>query len=196
MADSKITALSALSLSDPADVVPIVDDPAGSPVTKKIAVADLMAGWDKYIVKSADQDVTNNATVQNDSELKFAVVSGEVWYVELLLVYSGNNTTGDYKLDWGLPTATGTWSYLGVNTTADAILVSTGIRMAAITALAAQVSLGTTANLTDKRVFQGWLMFTAGSSADLQFKFANNSASSGRTSRTCAGSVLRAIKLA
>ena len=42
MADAKITALTALTgAPDVADILPIVDDPAGTPITKKITVADL-----------------------------------------------------------------------------------------------------------------------------------------------------------
>lgn len=43
MADAKITQLTALTSVDLADVVPIVDDPGGSPITKKITVANLLA---------------------------------------------------------------------------------------------------------------------------------------------------------
>jgi hypothetical protein len=44
MADAKITALTALTAPAPSDLLPIVDDVAGTPTTKKITVADLMAG--------------------------------------------------------------------------------------------------------------------------------------------------------
>jgi hypothetical protein len=41
MADAKITALTALAAATTDDILPIVDDPGGSPVTKKITVAAL-----------------------------------------------------------------------------------------------------------------------------------------------------------
>lgn len=197
MADTKITGLTALTTPSSDDILPIVDDPGGTPVTKKITVANLLkrAGYDQYIIKSADQDVTNNSTVQNDTELTFSVTSGESWYVQLFILYSGNNTTGDYKFDFGLPTVTGWFRYLADSTTADAINVSTGIRQAAVTALAAQVSCGTDASNTPRMAMIEF-MFRAGSTASFVYKFANASASSGRTSRTHAGSILRAIKLA
>ena len=45
MADEKITELAALGAQpDDADIIPIVDDPSGSPVTKKVTVANLLAG--------------------------------------------------------------------------------------------------------------------------------------------------------
>lgn len=41
MADAKITALTALTGVAAGDVLPIVDDPSGTPVTKKVTVAEL-----------------------------------------------------------------------------------------------------------------------------------------------------------
>jgi hypothetical protein len=150
--------------------------------------------WTQNIQKSADQDVTNNATLQNDTELKFACVSGEVWLVELVLAYSGNDATGDYRLNFGLPTASGWFRYIGDNTTGDLILLSTGVRFAGLTAFAADILLGTDASQTP-RVFFLEMMFRAGGTADCQFKFANAAASAGRISRTEGGSILRARKL-
>lgn len=175
--------------------VPANDTTISNDQITDLRVLRKASDWDVEIIKSADQDVTNNATVQNDTELKFAVASGEIWRVEIMLLYSGNNATGDYKFDFGLPTVTGWFRYLVDSTTADAINVSTGIRQAAVTALAAQVSLGTDASNTP-RVGIIEFMFRAGSSADFQFKFANASAASGRISRTHQGSVLRARRLA
>jgi len=42
MADTKTTALTALAAAAESDILPIVDDPAGTPVTKKIAISDLL----------------------------------------------------------------------------------------------------------------------------------------------------------
>jgi len=44
MADQKITDLTALATPDPADVLAIVDDPAGAPATKKITADALIYG--------------------------------------------------------------------------------------------------------------------------------------------------------
>jgi hypothetical protein len=44
MTDKKITALTALTAAVGTDIVPIVDDPGGSPATKKITVANLIGG--------------------------------------------------------------------------------------------------------------------------------------------------------
>lgn len=44
MADTKITDLTALTSAADADIIPIVDDPSGTPVTKKITKANLLTG--------------------------------------------------------------------------------------------------------------------------------------------------------
>ncbi len=44
MADTKISALTALASASSDDLIPIVDDPGGTPVTKKITVANLIGG--------------------------------------------------------------------------------------------------------------------------------------------------------
>ena len=73
-----------------------------------------------------------------------------MWYVQLLLSYAGNSTTGDYKCDFSFPSASGWYDYVGDNTTADAINVSTGIQFATLTNFAAAVGLGTDAASTPR----------------------------------------------
>lgn len=63
MADAKITALTALS--DPAkeDLLPIVDDPSGTPVTKKTTVTNLK----KRIVESTPYTANHLLTAAQDT---------------------------------------------------------------------------------------------------------------------------------
>jgi hypothetical protein len=44
MADSKVTDLTELTSVDASDLLPIIDDPSGTPVTKKITRANLVSG--------------------------------------------------------------------------------------------------------------------------------------------------------
>jgi hypothetical protein len=138
--------------------------------------------------------VTNNATLTNDSELSFAVNSGDTWYVQLLLSYSGNNATGDYKCDFSFPSASGYLRYIGDNSAADALILSTGIRFAAVGSFAAAIALGADA-VNTPRVFELDMMLRPTASGTVQFRFANNTAAAGRTSTTRAGSTLLARKL-
>ena len=122
------------------------------------------------------------------------MTSGDVWYVELFLLYSGNNATGDYKFDFTFPSSSGWYRYVGDNTTANAILVSTGVRMSALTAFAAAVACGTDAAHTP-RMLKLEMMLRPTADGTCQFRFANNAAAAGRTSRTVAGTVLRAVRV-
>ncbi len=62
MADKKITELTALGAApDTADILAIVDDPGGTPVTKKVTVANLLAALDKTAGNLDDYDFDDNA---------------------------------------------------------------------------------------------------------------------------------------
>lgn len=113
--------------------------------------------------------------------------------MQLLLSYSGSNATGDYKCDFSFPTASGFVRYVGDNTTADAIAVSTGVRFATVTNLTS-IALGTDGADTP-RVLDLELMLRPTASGTVQFRFANNAAAAGRTSTTRAGTTLVARKL-
>lgn len=63
--------------------------------------------WDTVITKSADQTVTNNSTLQDDSELVTALDANSLYLVQLILLQSANDTTGDYKGSFAIPTVTG-----------------------------------------------------------------------------------------
>lgn len=156
---------------------------------------DVSDGRWTEIVAANDQIVTNNGTPQNHSTLKFAALTGEVYHVELFLIYSGNDTTGDYRFTFALPTVTGWHRGINDSNTTDAVNATAGIRLAAATAFASAVQIGTDAADTPRTTF--WeMMFRCGSNADVQFQFSNNSAAAGRTSTTRAGSILRYRKLA
>lgn len=62
-------------------------------------------GWDVDITSTANA-VANNTQNTDHAELQFPVVAGELWYVELYVSQSGNNTTGDFALNL---VTTGTW---------------------------------------------------------------------------------------
>lgn len=153
--------------------------------------------WDVFKSKAADQDVTNSAVLANDNTLSFPVVAGETWIFELLIIYSGNTVAGDFKCDF-VPSAgnmTGHYSYLGSDTAADVVNVSTGVRLAAAATMTA-IAAGTAAAHTTKRTLKIEAMITFSANATVNFRFAQNTATAATVARMCAGSVLRAEKLA
>ena len=142
------------------------------------------AGW-TTIVKSADQDVTNNATLQDDTELQFSIVAGGHYMVEINLCYSGNNASGDYK--FGLTPSAGTFN--GRMTTASYNSTLSPVVQAAIFPI--NIIVGTSADIDDLFHILITASFTASQNATFKYQFANSAAAAGRTSRTWKGSILR-----
>ena len=147
-------------------------------------------GW-SIIVKSANQDVTNSATLVDDTELQFSVVAGGHYMLELDLVLSTNSTVADYKS--GFIVSAGTMKGQGI-----VINNSTGsvAQVINITAGGASVtnSIGSGTSVNDldyllsiKTIYS----FTASSNATFKFQFAQNTATPATTARTWKGSILK-----
>jgi hypothetical protein len=156
-------------------------------------------GSDPYteITKGADQDVTNNAVRQNDTALTFAVANGDLLHVEFAIIYSGNNTTGDYKYAFTLPANCIAMGELMEWSTADAFVTPGGLATAIGGGAlwpAAERSIGTDAAHTT-RLLQGYFKVLCKAAGNIVFTFANAAAAAGRTSRTHAGSTIRYRKL-
>ena len=148
------------------------------------------AGW-SIIVKSANQDVTNNATLVDDTDLQFSVVANGHYMVEMDVVISCNNISGDYKNAFTVSAGTmkGTGFMLGASSTG---AVQTNIYSANAVATTTVVVIGTALQDLDllsstKIIFS----FQASANATCKYQFANNAAGGGRTSRTWKGSILK-----
>ena len=70
MADQKITDLTALVSVDGSDLLAIVDDPAGTPITKKVTVSNLLAGNVVESTITLADNTTNNASTTKHGFLK------------------------------------------------------------------------------------------------------------------------------
>jgi hypothetical protein len=151
-------------------------------------------GW-SVIVKSANQDVTNNATLQDDTELQFSVVAGGQYMTELNLCYAGNNITADMKLAYTLSTGTMKASGIVVGFS----LGSSPANNQSISVngtISAPASIGVIqADLDNLHTATITFNFTASSNAILKFQFANNSAAVGAISRIVKGSILKYKKI-
>jgi hypothetical protein len=150
------------------------------------------AGW-TTIVKSANQDVTNNATPQDDTELQFSVVAGGHYMVEMNICYSGNNATGDYL--WRFAVSAGTMKARGI-----AIIFSTAVAPTLQAVTAGSPGAATTGSiqcgvagtdLDELHTTTATFNFYASANATFKFQFANNAAAAGRISRTWKGSILK-----
>jgi hypothetical protein len=148
------------------------------------------AGW-TTIVKSANQDVTNNATLVDDTELQFSVVAGGHYMIELDLCLSANNTTGDYKGAFAVSAGTIIGKGTCQNLTATNAVQNIIITVNATATTTAIVTGVTTANLDDLVYVKMAFAFTTSANATFSYQFANSSAGAGRTSQTWKGSILK-----
>lgn len=151
-------------------------------------------GWN-VIVKSANQDVTNSATLTDDTDLQFSVVAGGHYMIEMDIVISANNTTGDYKNAFFVSAGTmlGTGFMLGASATATAqINIYTSNTVATSTTVALGTSLANIDLLSSTKIVYS---FQSSANATFKYQFANNLAGAGRTSRTWKGSILKYKRL-
>ena len=148
------------------------------------------AGW-TTIVKSANQDVTNNATPQIDTDLQFSVVAGGHYMLQMDVCYSGNNTTGDYAFE--LRVTSGNMKGQGtIYAYSSAGTITNGSFTANSSAVTNTPFVGVNlADLDQLQFLQIWFNFTASANATLNYRFSNAAAAAGRTSRTWKGSILR-----
>jgi hypothetical protein len=150
--------------------------------------------WTTTTVQLADQDVTNSAVAVNGTDLKIAVNSGEAWLFQLLLLYSGSSTTGDFRLKFIYPstcTELHNWSNF------DATLTGTGnigLGNVAATGFASVISLGTDAADTIFVCLLNMILIASGT-GDVQMQFAQNIATVGTHARLKAGSIFRGKKI-
>lgn len=146
------------------------------------------------VTKTADQDVTNSIALTNDTDLQITVTA-DTYHFHMFILYSGNSAAEDYKFDF-LPSTgnmSGWYRYVGSDTTADAILVSTGIRLSAAASITA-ITAGTDASDTVRQLMiEGMLRFSAGATFNL--RFAQNTLTGSVHARTKKGSILRYRKL-
>lgn len=164
--------------------------------TQTTGLAWRIAEWDRIIRKASDDTVTNSATLTADSELTFAVGgSTEVWRFEAMILYD-STLSGDYKCDFtgGGQTFSATFRYLGSDTTANAVLVSTGIRDSGVTTTT-DIAAGGTSGGTVRFILIEGVFHAFGGSATMTFRFAQNTQTAAESAVTKIGSVLKLKRL-
>ena len=148
------------------------------------------AGW-TTIVKSANQDVTNSATLVDDTDLQFSVVAGGHYMIELDVVVSSNSTAADYKNVLAVSAGTMKGSGLSISNTNGGVAQTTNLT-ASIAANTGANPIGTSLADLDmlfstKIIFS----FTASANATFKYQFAQNTAVIATTARTWKGSILK-----
>ena len=151
------------------------------------------AGW-TTIVKSANQDVTDNSTLQDDTDLQFSVVAGGHYMVDLMIATNGSGSANDYKFAFALSSGlmTGQGSAIHRNATnAQSNTVVSALNAAFTNSIAVGQNGGnilTTAGIVIATANFG---FYCAANATFKFQFANNTAGIGQISRTWKGSILK-----
>lgn len=156
--------------------------------------------WDIALTKGSDQSVTNSTVMVPATGLSFDVTPDSVWRVEYDIIYS-SDATGDFRweVDWttGASVRLLAWRHIGSDTTANALQLLTGGRIAGLGALGAQPSGGGATTIRRSLFFQGIFEFDndfAGT-ATVTFEFAQNTATVGQSAVLRAGSRVRARRL-
>lgn len=161
----------------------------GNDVTINVPTPADPAGW-TTIVKSANQDVTNSATLVDDTDLKFSVVAGGHYMIEMDLCWSGNNVTGGYSYVFGV--SAGTIKGGGVvytNSAASTLLMN--LTSGGAAAPTPRTSAVLNADIDYLMTMKICVNVLASANATFRYQFANAAAGAGRTSRTWKGSILR-----
>ncbi|WP_328494096.1 hypothetical protein OHS59_16175 [Streptomyces sp. NBC_00414] len=117
-------------------------------------------GRDLFAVKTGDESVTSNATVQNDDELVVSVAANATYLVEVVAVWT--NGGGGFRADFLGPTG--------------ATMVWTDNDGAGVQAIGTDVTFSATTGTS----MRGTLI-TSGTSGTLQFRWAQNTSNAGAT---------------
>lgn len=146
--------------------------------------------WTTTAVKSADQDVTNSSTLVDAADLVIAVLAGEVWLIEVLLIYAGDTTAGDFKAGFAVTAGTplGVWHSTFLNTTGTAAHGPFNFS-------GASTPMKTDAVMTSihAALMRGTVAFP--SSGNLTFQFAQAVATPATSARCKAGTIMRGKKI-
>jgi hypothetical protein len=152
------------------------------------------AGW-TTIVKSANQDVTNSATLVTDTDFQFSVVAGGHYMIEMDIVFSCNNTSSDYKNAFNV--SAGTMSGKGfmigpTGTGAAQVNEYSANAVATTTSLVLGAPIANLNNLVSTKII---FSFMSSLNATFRYQFAQNTAVLATTARTWKGSILKYKRL-
>ncbi len=155
--------------------------------------------WPQSVSKTTDQEVVSTDTLRADDELFLPVLANSFYLCELLLMYSGNSSTGDYKGRIMFPSLVGGGSAIGYVNGLSTILAPelSAVQHGVDTNFpGSDVVLGVTGTITDYALAQIRFLIRTVLPGTMRYLFANANGADGRTVITRAGSILRAQQLA
>ena len=148
------------------------------------------AGW-TTIVKSANQDVTNSATLVTDTDLQFSVVAGGHYMMEMDIVISCNSAAGDYKSGFLVSAGTMKGSGIFTGTSNTAVAQNTAYNVNGVNATSTIASGTNSPDLDLLASARIMFSFTASANATFSYQFSQNSPIAATTARTWKGSILK-----
>jgi len=147
------------------------------------------SGW-TTIVKSANQDVTNNTTPVDDTELQFSVVAGGHYMIDIQITYSSDNRNTDYRficgVSLGIMNGAGIVQFITSGTSANNSIIQ-----ANNAATTTSFNAGAINSDIDSLIFLNIsYSFYASENAIFSYRFSNVAGGNG-TARTWKGSILK-----
>lgn len=173
-------------------LIPGIPGPTGATGAPGVGGSD----WDTTVTKPSDQTVTNNATPQDDTALKFTPVSGAIYFVEMVIMHTGSSSLAGFAWQFGVPISAndhvqGWWS--GVNSGGSGVFTSS-IGVSTNAWPSSVIAMDTTT--TEIFVFQSRFTITTNATTAIQFRFCNVNSGAGRDSICKAGSFIRYKRVA
>jgi hypothetical protein len=135
------------------------------------------------ITKTADQTVTNNAAFQNDNTLLVAMAANSSYNIDAVINFSSTSAAADYKYTFTVPAG----STVAISATADTAAAAGTI--CNITTSGQTCTIASTAGYRGNITLKGYVR-TGGTAGNLQFQFAQNTATGGQSVTVYQGSSL------
>lgn len=142
------------------------------------------------IIKTSNQNIEDSTTTSLDLDLQFPVLAGKTYGVIFNIIYSGSDSTVDYRfrtaVDAGVITGRG-WAsgYNSAMTLGLQAMTGSGVSESSV------IIAGTDGPITNPHSLEIQFSFLASANATFSYRFANGTSGVGRISRTWAGSTLR-----
>jgi len=172
--------------------------PVVPPVIPPVIPPVVTPDWPQSVAKKVDQAVTNSIVLVDDAELFLPVLANSFYLVELMILYSGNSSQGDYRASVRFPSLSGTGSAVGFFNGFSANMAAsiTAVEQGAGRWPLGDAIVGVSGTITEYLCCYVRFLLRTGLGGEMRYQFANGKVGTGRIVITRAGSTMRMQKLA
>jgi hypothetical protein len=185
VADAKITALSELTAPQLADLLAVIDDPAGTPITKKITLQNLLRGGSEFtipgmawVAQNADSALAAASGVQSafdDANDALTILANTKYFFDGKYIINTGTTTHTTAMAFALTTATVlSFEYTAILWSAAANTISTTQSTTHVTGVASKVLNATSTAVYTIIDFSGYMEVGTGGTITPQINFSAN----------------------